>query len=384
MSTVLRRLTLSRLGIPFKTAFRHASAERAETSSLWVEAVSDDGVVGYGESCPRSYVTGETLASARDFFLRHRDALCAEVDGLDALQFWVDAHAEDLDADPAAWCAIELAILDLLAKHTGKTVEAILGLPPLSGRFRYTAVLGDAGSDAFRSTLERYLAHGFNDFKLKLSGDAERDRDKIRVLRVLASESIRVRVDANNLWEDADDAIAFLCALDYPFFAVEEPIRPNRYAELARIAEALDCRIVLDESFLRIGQLAELADTAATWLLNLRVSKLGGLLRSLRIVEAARALKIGLIVGAQVGETSLLTRAGLTVAHAAGEALTAQEGAFGTHLLERDLCEPPLMFGAAGVLDTARFPFLRSPGFGLDPSPPADVLRALDNPASEP
>jgi len=41
------------LRIPFKTAFRHASAERSETSSLWVEAVATDGTVGYGESCPR-------------------------------------------------------------------------------------------------------------------------------------------------------------------------------------------------------------------------------------------------------------------------------------------------------------------------------------------
>ena len=78
---------------------------------------------------------------------------------------------------------------------------------------------------------------------------------------------------------------------------------------------------------------------------------MGGLLRSLQVVEAARAAGVGLVVGAQVGETSLLTRAALTVAHAGRDVLVAQEGAFGTFLLTEDICDPPLMFSAGGALD---------------------------------
>ena len=43
----------------------------------------------------------------------------------------------------------------------------------------------------------------------------------------------------------------------------------------------------------------------------------------------------------------------------------AQEGAFGTRLLAHDVCDPPLMFGQGGVLDTAAFPPLRRAGFGI-------------------
>jgi L-alanine-DL-glutamate epimerase-like enolase superfamily enzyme len=89
------------------------------------------------------------------------------------------------------------------------------------------------------------------------------------------------------------------------------------------------------------------------------------LIRSLRVVEAARAREIGVIVGAQVGETSLLTRAALTVACAAEDTLVAQEGAFGTFLLERDVCNPPLMFGAGGVLNASTYPMLEKPGLGV-------------------
>jgi hypothetical protein len=95
-----------------------------------------------------------------------------------------------------------------------------------------------------------------------------------------------------------------------------------------------------------------------------------------------------MIVGAQVGETSLLTRAALTVAHAGRDRLVAQEGAFGTHLLTADVCNPPLMFGPGGVLDVSSFPSLQGPGFGIvDPtqlgpqilkSSNPQILRSLD------
>ena len=275
------------------------------------------------------------------------------------------SHAEDLDANPAAWCAVEIAILDLLAQESGQTMEAFLSLPPVDGRFRYTAVLGDSETETFERTFEQYRRMGFTDFKIKLSGDLNRDRAKFAVLRGREGEAARIRVDANNLWEGADDAIRFLRDLDYRFFAVEEPIRPHQYGELARIADALDCQIILDESFVRIGQLALLGGTPARWLINLRVSKMGGLLRSLQVVEGARAAGIGLIVGAQVGETSLLTRAALTVAQAGRDGLVAQEGAFGTFLLTEDVCDPPLMFGAGGVLDSSSYAFPRKPGLGV-------------------
>jgi L-alanine-DL-glutamate epimerase-like enolase superfamily enzyme len=275
------------------------------------------------------------------------------------------AHVDDLDTNPAAWCATELALLDLMAREHGQTVERFLSLPDLSGGFRYSAVLGDADGAAFKESAERYGRHGFTDFKIKLSGSLDRDREKVAVLRRMGLEPLRVRADANNLWEDRQQAIRFIRDLDFPFWAVEEPIRPNQYTQLARIGDHLNCRIVLDESVLRAEQAAMLPGAPARWLINLRVSKMGGLLRSLDFVDTARQEGIGLVIGAQVGETSLLTRAALTVAHIARDLTLAQEGAFGTFLLDHDMWDPTLMFGAGGVLDVAHFPALREPGFGL-------------------
>jgi hypothetical protein len=79
-------------------------------------------------------------------------------------------------------------------------------------------------------------------------------------------------------------------------------------------------------------------------------------------VRRARALGIGIVVGAHVGETSVLTRAALPIADLAATSLIAQEGAFGTQLLERDAVAPSLMFGARGVLDFVP----RGPGLALE------------------
>ena len=362
----LEQLALSELHIPFRTTFRHASAERSETASIWVEARSE-GFVGYGESCPRPYVTGETTESARAFFADFHESLRQDIVNLDSLRKWMTTHADAIDTNPAAWCAVELALLDLLAKITGETVETLLSLPVLSGPFRYTAVLGDSSEAAFAATAHAYQRLGFRDFKLKLSGDLERDTRKLALLDS-ADSTFRVRVDANNLWADVHVAEMYLRNLGRSFVGLEEPLISRRYAELGQLSEALGCPIILDESLTASDQLRFLEGTADRWVVNVRVSKMGGLLRSLGVVSAARARGIPLIVGAQVGETSLLTRAALVVAQAAGADLLAQEGAFGTFLLERDVCEPSLMFGADGILDPRTYPF-DTVGFGLPLSP---------------
>ena len=79
----------------------------------------------------------------------------------------------------------------------------------------------------------------------------------------------------------------------------------------------------------------------------------------------ARSYGINIIIGAQVGETSLLTRSALTVANANRDILIAQEGAYATILLEKDICQPPLMFGKGGKITDEQLDRLGPHGFGL-------------------
>jgi L-alanine-DL-glutamate epimerase-like enolase superfamily enzyme len=357
------------LRIPFRVAFKHASAERSVTQGAWVVARSEEGLPGYGEGCPRDYVTGETDASVAIFFEKFRDSIMAGVTDLPSLQEWSQSHRQDIDNNPAAWCAIELALLDLLARQHSQSVEALLGLPLLTGPFVYSAVLGATGPRQFAETLDRYRKLGIRDYKIKLSGDIDRDRGSLAILRAAGIVPAQVRADANNLWTDPGEAYAYLESLDFQFFAIEEPLQAGQFAGLASLAGSLATRIILDESITRESQIAQLPGIPEQWIVNLRVSKMGGLLRSLRLAEACRAQRLGLIVGAQVGETSLLTRAALVAAQASRDILIAQEGAFSTLLLESDAVQPALMFGVKGELDIRALQLAHSPGFGLTPIP---------------
>jgi L-Ala-D/L-Glu epimerase len=355
------------LEIPFKVAFRHASASRESMQSIWVRARLASGMEGMGEGCPREYVTGEGVEGALAFVEGRVPAWMREIDGVAGLRSWLARNAALVDANPAAWSAVELALLDAFAREAALPLEAVLGLPLPRARYRYTAVLGDAAPAAFEAQLDGYRRAGFADFKVKLSGDIERDRSKVAALEAAAIDPAHVRADANNLWGDASAAIAHLRALDYAFFALEEPLRPGDYSGMRRVADASGARIILDESLLRVLQLEELRSDAARWIANVRVSKMGGVLRAVALVTRARELGMGIVVGAHVGETSVLTRAAIAVATMAGDALIGQEGAFGTHLLQSDAVAPCLMFGAGGVLqlDTDRL----GAGLGLAVAP---------------
>ncbi len=67
----LKGLDVFTFAVPFKVIFRHASASRRKSENLIVAAHSACGHVGYGEGCPRHYVTGETVESGVAFMARH-------------------------------------------------------------------------------------------------------------------------------------------------------------------------------------------------------------------------------------------------------------------------------------------------------------------------
>ena len=356
---MLASIELQHLRIPFRSAFKHASAERAETDSVLATVTTSESVSGHGEGCPRVYVTGETTASCFQFLEAHRASILTIRD-LATLRRWVEENGAIIDKNPAAWCAIETAILDAFGKAAGLSIEELLGLPPLAGTFHFTAVLGAAKPETFSKQLAQYVQLGFREFKMKIAGDEATD---LRNFAALTAEcpGASIRFDFNNLWQTAPEAIRYVAAFGPNFWAFEEPLRANDYDALRELGAVLKRPIILDESFCRIEQFAPIAADAERWIPNIRVSKMGGLLRSLAIAERCTTLGMKFIIGAQVGETSILTRMALTVANTHRQNLRAQEAAFGTYLLTTDITAAPLMFGKQGEL-TAPEP---KPGHGI-------------------
>ena len=367
----IRRLETSTFPVPFKRVFRHSSASRRQAENLIVAAHAHDGTIGYGEGCPRLYVTGETVPGCAAFVDKHAESFCSQVGSVDDLRAWIDAHRDAIDENPAAFCAMELAALDLLGKTNGCNIEQLLGLASGPPDVSYSAVLGDMPLPLYRWQLHGFRKRGFADFKVKLSGSPRRDRAKLAPFASRRSSDETVRLDANNLWETPEQCATHLETVGDIAFAIEEPLQPGDIGGCARIAQQCGVKIIADES-LRLAQQLEGLQPPSAWIVNVRVSKMGGILRSVDVVAAAARAGIDVIVGCQVGETSLLTRATLAVIASAPGAVVGAEGAFGTHLLASDLTDRTIMWGHGGVLHSRDVP--KGSGLGLLLDPAATLL----------
>lgn len=197
---------------------------------------------------------------------------------------------------------------------------------------------------------------GLSDFKIKLNGNLERDRDKLDILEELCIqhhvEGIRIRFDANNLWKDrCDEAIAYLTALGGRIFALEEPVGSRNVKDISKISTVTGLPVILDESLCTLDDLSLFKHMPGKFIANIKISRVGGLIRALRLIRELKKRGWPMIIGCHTGETSLLTRAALVAASAAGDGLIAQEGAFGDYLMEREPVEPILKFGRNGLLN---------------------------------
>ncbi len=344
------KLKLEILRIPFKVVFKHASAERKVTSTVWVEAI-DGAVVGYGESCPRPYVTGESEESCQIFFEQFQYEF-EKVNSVAELIAWKSNHRGHIQNNLAAWCAIELAMLDLFSRRENQTQEELLGVKSIRGIYQYTAVLGDASWESWKVLFDWHYKKGMTDYKLKMSGHVEEDRRKIQFIKsqFVGNDRLRIRLDLNNLFKSEGDFLTYWGALDEEVFGVEEPLEFPNYEALNRISKQLSAYIILDEHLCMSDQL-NLVSNYQKMIFNVRVSKCGGIINAIEMAQESLQRGMKIIVGAQVGETSVLTRASLILVQALQGNVVAQEGAYGSNLLETDPLDHFIEFGHLGLLE---------------------------------
>jgi len=343
------------LRVKLKTTVRHAAATRDEGESIWVGAERNK-ITGYGEGCPRSYVAGDDLESSVRWVREIFSAGKVIINTFEDVIKWAEKNSTLIDRYPSAWCAIEMALLDLFSRERNYSVETLLGMDDCKRFGRYTGVLGDDHKWKFTNQAEQYLVRGISDFKIKINGKLEKDRARLEILEDLCKQhnipEVRIRLDANNFWAGrCQEAINYLKALNCNAFALEEPVGAHDVEDISKVSTAIGLPVILDESLCTFDDLSQYKHIPGKFIANIKVSRVGGIMRALRLVQELKKLGWPMIIGCHVGETSLLTRAALITAYAAGESLIAQEGAFGDYLVEREPVDPILKFGRNGILD---------------------------------
>ncbi|MCH7705182.1 MAG: hypothetical protein IIB61_08720 [Planctomycetes bacterium] len=360
----------------------HAASHRGLADPVVVAVELSDGTIGYGETLPRSYVTCETVDSVvdaiRNTFVTalvefHPATFAESLESIEGLP-WQDGSGRSI---PAARAAVELALLDATMRCYGRDIEDVvgwLGLPgfgkPASiGRIRFSGVLATDDPQQTLRQLRLMYWGGLRHFKLKVGspGDFHKLQRVIDYLaRPIAKGKVRVRLDANGAWVK-DDAIEWLArAAELPVEAIEQPLSRGDEADLGAVRDAVGgsgLRFVHDESLITRDDADRLIKLGVADGFNIRISKCGGLLPSLRLGGIARRAGVDIQLGCMVGETSILSAAALRFLQVCPDVVWA-EGCFGSWLLGGDVVRKPLRFGYGG-----RPPRLRGAGLGVDVRP---------------
>lgn len=369
-------LTIWQLAIPLRRPFSHAAAQRTVADPIIVAVELADRTVGYGETHPRPYVTGEShqdvLRSIREVFLPilvdWRPANFGE-----AIEAAADLpHTDKQDrVITAARAAVELALLDAYAFSFNRSLEALAGWldqpgfgPPGSRETaRFSGVISSGEPGRIPSSIRKMRLFGLRCFKLKVGdeGDEERLHAAVRALEPgLTKGRTTLRLDANGAWT-FDQAVQRLRDWQtLPITCVEQPLSKDEAHPWSDLAKRTALPLMADESLVTLADARRLiADSGVAWF-NIRISKNGGLIPSLELAALARRHGIKCQLGCMVGETSILSAAGRWFLQSVPDVRFA-EGSFGRFLLKQDITErSSLRFGFGGRWRTAQ-----GPGLGI-------------------
>ena len=343
------------LSIPFHRAFDHAKMSRSRSDAVVVRLTGSDGLRGYGEALPRPYVTGEdraaTVSMLRTTFAPEALRMAFEpgmevldrLRSLGALRAKTSSTASGVAAWNATWGAMEMALLDWTFKRAGLSLSE--WLVPAREQVVYSGVIDAADPEMAKSLAARYAEARIAKVKVKVGiGD---DAARLEAVRSAGGDQMGIRVDANGAWT-APQAIAELKALcSFGIEAVEQPVAARDLSGMRRVREEVGLPVIADESLVTMNNAESLVQERACDIFNIRVSKCGGILTSKAMAELGLAAGLKVQIGAQVGETSLLSAAGRHLAAHLPQ-VEYVEGSFGVHLLSEDVTPEPVMFGYQG------------------------------------
>jgi len=290
------RLQITRDTFRLAERFTISRGSRTQAEVLTVELHSGD-FVGRGECVPYARYD-ETLDSVESQI----NELSADfANGLDR------SALQTLLAAGAARNAVDCALWDLEAKHTGTRVWQLAGLQePGTLTSAYTLSLDTPHTmrEKARQNAARPL------LKIKLGG-GETDIARLRAVREGAPDSVII-VDANEGWSQAEyEALAPLL-LQLGVAMVEQPFAAGDDALLAEMERPLP--VCADESCHDVGTLPKLAGKYDV--VNIKLDKTGGLTEALALEKAAREQGFEIMVGCMIGSSLAMAPATLVSANA--------------------------------------------------------------------
>jgi L-alanine-DL-glutamate epimerase-like enolase superfamily enzyme len=243
--------------------------------STLVRVATDDGLEGWGETCPLGPVYLPAYAEGvRAGIAKVGPALI----GLDPREHGTVNAAMDatLKGHPYVKAALDIACWDLAGKAAGVPVVTLLGGRAGEAVDLYRAISQDT-PERMAGRVAGYRAEGYRRFQLKSGSSVADDIARIRAVReVLAADEILV-ADANTGWLP-HEAVRVVNAVRELDVYVEQPCAT--YEECLAVRRQTPHPFVLDEAIQDVPSLLRAAADRAMDVVNLKISKVGGLTRA--------------------------------------------------------------------------------------------------------
>ncbi len=270
--------------LPLAAPFRIAG-HTFTTADVLVVTVEQRGACGRGEASG-VYYFGETSDSMREQVAAQREAIEAGA---------TRAELETLLPPGGARNAVDCALWELEARLAGTSVWELAGLPALAPLLT-TFTLGAEPPEVMAEGARRYA--GARALKLKLTGDAELDRARVRAVRA-ARPDVWLAVDANQAFTPATFEELLPTLVDASVALVEQPFPRGREADLDGLDRPIP--VAADESVLTAADVAAAAGRFDV--VNIKLDKCGGLTAALAMAAECRRAGLNVMVGNMVGSS---------------------------------------------------------------------------------
>src|SRR5579871_5411483 len=283
----IRRIFAHQVDLPLYEGSYKWSGGKSVTvfDSTLVGVETDTGLVGYGEVCPLGPFYLPAYAGGVRAGLRE---LAPHLIGQDPCELGKLNRRMDaaLKGHPYVKSGLDMACWDILGQATGQPVCTLLG-----GRYGddfglYRAISQEA-PEAMAERVAGYRAEGYRRFQLKVGGDPDVDVARIRAVAAKLQPGDRLVADANTGWL-MHDALRVVRAVRDVDVYVEQPCLS--YEECLTVRRHTDHPFVLDEVIDSVAMLLRGRADQAMDVVNLKISKFGGLTK----LKQARDLCVSL------------------------------------------------------------------------------------------
>jgi L-alanine-DL-glutamate epimerase-like enolase superfamily enzyme len=322
--------------------------------STLVALDTNEGLTGWGEVCPLGPVYLPAYASgARNGLAEMGPSLL----GCDPTQLGGLGLRMNAAFKGHAYVksAIDMAAWDLLGQATGRPVASLLGGCHGEAVELYRAISQES-PEAMAGRVAGYRAEGYRKFQLKVGGDPDTDIERIRAVDDVLEPGDVLVADANTGWLQ-HQALRVVRAVRDIDVHIEQPCAS--YEECLVVRRATDHPFVLDESIDGLRPLLRAAQDGAMDIVNIKISKVGGLTPARQLRDLCVDLGIAMTLEDSWGG-DVVTAAIAHLAHSTPEAFRFSATDFNSYGSRRI---------AAGAPERAngRMRASASPGLGIAP-----------------